>query len=377
MLISRLKLAPTPRAQVAILAVNLRYWPELKELLDGLTSVVIETQKAPLRLRMLRRIMQLWRSEDTTIGFAAAAAELEASGAKVLLAIDQSFEVIHQLGRLLPKIPQVLVAHGSVRNVNIQRAGIMYRNQRLLAVWGEQDALAYSESCELPVQCIPVGSLRNATYLKSRPALPDADSKRPLLYVSQYAGERETDYQLNPNRVRTLNLIKQNLARYCRERSIPLRIALRPAVSGELAPNQHLDEMNHFQQMFEGVEISFSDPEVRYSTYWESDCADVTVGVPTGALTESFGRGNKVLMIRQSPISDSYFGFPLDGIWLLSEPTYQEFASRLDELRKMDRETWDIDSREARRQMVQDGATDRAFWLIRELAKSHLSPSTT
>ena len=112
MLVSRFKLAITPRAQVAILAVNLRYWPELVEVLEGFSVVVIETQKAPLRLRSLRRIVQLWWSKDTTIGFAAAAAELEVSGANVLLAVDQSLETIHQLGNLVPKIPQVLVAHG-------------------------------------------------------------------------------------------------------------------------------------------------------------------------------------------------------------------------------------------------------------------------
>ena len=374
---SRLKLTSTPRAQVAILAVNLRYWPELLELCDGLQVVVIETQRAPLRISRLRRILQLWRSDYTTLGFAAAAAELEASGAKVLVAIDQSFEAIHQLGQLLPVVPQVLVAHGSIRNENIKRAGIMHRDHRLLAVWGEQDVLAYSESCEVPVQCIPIGSLRNAVYLKSRTAPPTAESRHPLLFVSQYSGKRETLDEGNPDRLRTLNLTKRHLARYCRERSIPLRIALRPAVSGDLMPDLHEEEKQHYFQVFESVKISFSDPSVRYSTYWESDCADVTIGVPAGSLTESFARGNKVLMIRQNPISGSYYGFPLDGIWLLTEPTYQEFAQRLDTLREIDLETWANVSTDARCQMIQDGESDRAFWLIREIVLKFVSRSTT
>lgn len=373
MLASRFKLAITPRAQVAILAVNLRYWPELVEVLEGFSVVVIETQKAPLRLRSLRRIVQLWRSKDTRIGFAAAAAELEASGAKVLLAVDQSYETIHQLGNLMPKTPQVLVTHGSIRNENIQRAGIMYRDQRLLVVWGKQDVQAYSEVFEVPVQCIPVGSLRNASYLKSRQALPNADSKRPLLFVSQFAGLRESDDPANPSRVRTLNLIKQHLARYCREQSLPLRIALRPAVSGELGPNQHVDEMNQYHQIFEGVEIFFSDPNVRYSTYWESDCADVAVGVPAGSLTETFARGNKVLMIGQDPSTGDYLGFPREGLYLLHEPNYNVFAERLDVIRKMSTRSFADQFESDREYVVANAASGQTTQISSELIREQVN----
>jgi predicted YcjX-like family ATPase len=82
-------------------------------------------------------------------------------------------------------------------------------------------------------------------------------------------------------------------------------------------------------------------------------------------------------MYRQDPRSDTYYGFPLDGEWVLTEPTYEQFAERLDKLRAMQREDAANAWRREREYMVANARSDEPIRLVRALLdRAILGPIT-
>ncbi|MFZ9707748.1 MAG: hypothetical protein ACO3CG_07915 [Ilumatobacteraceae bacterium] len=365
----RIEVAAAPPADVAVLTRNLELWPVLREVVKDYSVLELETIKTPLNLRDAMRVLRHVVVDKASVGYASMAARLHRSGVKVLLAVDQTVEVVEELGRLLPDLRQVVTTHGSIRVDNLAHLRIRRRNHRVLCVWGRSDADLYKKSSNenKSVRCEIVGSLRNAGYLRIYPLSPARVAQTPLLFVSQYSGPDEEDLSSTTKRSALLRLVKAHLRTYCIAHDLPLKIALRPAASAPLAPGQSANERRHYEQVFSGVRLSFTEPTDTYASYRASDDSDITVGVPTGALTESFARGNKVLMVRQDPRTGSHYGFPVDGDWVLTEPTYEQFAAQLDKLRSMNRQdaanAW---SRE-REYMVANAESDDPIRLVRSL----------
>jgi len=372
----RIEFAAAPPADVAVLSRNLELWPVLREVVEGYSVLELETIKTPLNLRDALRVLRHVVVDKASVGYASMAARLHRSGVKVLLAVDQTAEVVEELGRLLPDLRQVVIAHGSVRAENLAHHRIRRRDQRVLCVWGGSDVDLYVSSDGESVQCTAVGSMRNAGYFRSRQPTVRA-ATHSLLFVSQYSGRDEESEPPNSRRNQMLRSLKSHLRTYCIERTLALAIALRPPASAPHAPTQQADERRHYERVFAGIELTFTDPSDPYASYRASDESDVTIGVPSGALTESFARGNKVLMYRQDPHSGSYYGFPLDGEWVLTEPTYEQFAERLDKLRAMRREDAAKAWRRERQYMVANAESDEPIRLVRALLdRAILGPIT-
>jgi hypothetical protein len=369
----RIELARPAAADVAVLSRNLELWPVLREVVAGWRVVEIETIQSPVQLLDLPGIVRTMRQQGTSFGYASMASRIRSSGAKVLVAVDQTAEVIEELGRLIPEMQQVLIAHGSQRPENLlNHLRIESRSKRILCVWGQSDVDIYRGTLGSSLDCRPVGSLRNAGYLSKYPLLSWRGAGQSILFVSQYAGARE-EVSSDSKRSVMLKTLKNYVHRYCLASGSPLVVALRPPASAPHAPNQLADERRHYRRIFGGVDLRFTDPSEPYSTYIASDEADVTIGVPSGALTESFGRGNKVLMIRQTPSSGTYYGFPVEGDWLLTEPTYEEFAARLDVLRAANREQCANQWRASREYVVANAESDAPVALVRELIAKALN----
>ena len=362
----RVRWSRTPRADVAILSRNLELWPVLRQVVAGYSTYELETIGTPINMRDAFSIARHLVADKATVGYSAMAAQLRRADVKVLLAVDQTSQAIEELGRLLPHLSQVIVAHGSIRADGLQLHHVRRREKRILCVWGESDVDVYRKNIPNPVDCRIVGSLRNAGFLQAPRVEIRASVQHPLLFVSQYAGADEEDTSNTSSRVRVLRMLKHYVHRFCQERNLPLQIALRPPVSAPSHPLQTADEIRHYQQVFDGVTLGFSDPSQPYSSYVASDLSDVTIGVPTGLLTESFARGNKVLMLQEQPESDGYYKFPIAGPWLLTEPRYEEFASRLDLLRSQKRENLAGAWQRQREYMVANATADRAIGLVRQ-----------
>lgn len=377
MRVGRLDFGRQATAEVALLRRNLEFWPEFLEVAASAPAVSLETRYAPIPVRAAVEIAHNRLKHGVSVGWAAFGARLRQSGAKVLFGTDQTREPFEMATRITPNVRQLLVAHGSLRHEGLALHNqIRHAPNRTLCVWGQHDADLYRRVIPNSVHCVVTGSLRNAMHIRINGLNPYRKPTIPLLFVSQYAGIRREGPPSSSNRNRVLRLLEGHLAKYCRENKLPIQIALRPPVSGTPEPSQFDDEVKHFRAVFEGVRTSFTDRAVRYSTYMASDAADVTVGVPSGSLTESFSRGNKVLMIRQSPETGTYLGFPYDGAWLLTEPHYEAFRDRLNYLRRIGRSPATEEWKSVRNQMVEGGTTAQAFGLIQKnLFGSLIAPS--
>ena len=362
----RLTFARTRRADVAVLSRNLELWPVFREVVAGMEVLELETIKTPLNVRDALRIVRHVLIGKASLGYASMAAQLQRSGVKVLLAVDQTSQVVEELGRLLPELRQVVIAHGSMRSSTLRAHLLRARFNRVLCVWGKADQAVYGELTNVPVKSVVVGSLRNAGYLRTRRS-GSIETKSTILLISQYSGREIAGAEPMTKREEILYSLQQLLRRYCIERSVELTIALRPPVSAPNTPTQVSEEREYFKNVFSGVQIRYTDSSQQYASYLACDGAEVTVGVPTGTVTESFARGNKSLMCRQRPETGDFYGFPIDGPWLLTEPTYDEFATRLDALRAMRREEWAASCKREREYMVANADSDEPIRLVREL----------
>lgn len=372
----RVEFRSPAKADVAVLSRNLELWPVLREVVDGWGVVEIETIQSPIGLLDTPRILRTMRGQGTTLGYASMAARIRRSGAKVLLAVDQTSEVIEELGRLLPETHQVLIAHGSLRADHLSMHSITRRENRVLCTWGDSDIEIYRTLGDAAVECRAVGSMRNAGYVRLHPLAKQRSVQHQLLLISQYSGADEEEAGSPRKRDQILRTLKSHVRQYCLARDVSLTVALRPPVSAPHAPGQVDAERRHYERVFEGLRLNFTDPSKAYSTYLASDESDVTIGVPSGGLTESFGRGNKVLMIRQTPTSGTYYGFPVEGDWLLTEPDYDQFATRLDTLRNSRREDLAMQWRQAREYVVANAETDAPISLVRDLIAQALNRAT-
>jgi len=372
----RVEFKSPAKADVAVLSRNLELWPVLREIVKDWRFVEIETIRSPIGLLDAPRIWRTMRRQGATLGYASMAARIRRSGARVLVAVDQTSEVIEELGRLLPETHQVLIAHGSIRSDHLAMNRISRRDNRMLCTWGDSDVEIYQTLGGTAVECRAVGSMRNAGYLRLHPFSKQRSVQHQLLLISQYSGADEEEAESPRKRDQILRTLKSHVRQYCLSRDVPLTVALRPPVSAPHAPGQVDAERNHYERVFEGLRLNFTNPSESYSTYLASDESDVTIGVPSGALTESFGRGNKVLMIRQKPSSGTYYGFPVDGDWLLTEPDFDEFAARLDKLRNSRRENLAAQWRDAREYVVANAETDAPISIVRDHIARALNRAT-
>lgn len=327
------------RAEIVGLETNLELWPEIVLLTAGFKTAFVATQKSPIPVSHPIHIAKGIIKDNLSIGWSSIATIIRSTSARAFFSIDIPSEASQMLTRMLPELPQVILAHGSLRAENLLKSHQYLtapNPNRKLLVWGQHDVELIHEVVGSHVQCAVVGSLRNAGYHLMRRASKVRPTKNnELLLVSQYSPKAELNYSFNETRARVLHMMKQHLSRYCRVHGIPLLIALRPKVSGEVAPGQWEEERRHYREIFWGVDVTFTDPNEKYSTYAASDASNVTIGVPSGSLTESCGRGNKVLMFGAAQAPQSMIAFPHKGLWLVEEPSYEEFSDVLSALRNL------------------------------------------
>lgn len=352
-------------------------FPELWEICQEHQPFVVETIKAPIPLSRLPQIISRCIQNREKLGWSAMTESLRKSKVNTILGIDSPQLPLQKISRYLPEIKQLIVSHGSLRSDNLKKHFDFLGPpmiSRKLFVWGEHDVQMVKEHFGESVQCLAVGSLRNAIYHRHRGRQQTVLQKHEILFVSQFAGNRrEFETQGGVDRPRVLAKLKQYLHRYCMQSGASLHVALRPRVSGDLEPNQWENEKAHYREVFNGVEVTFTDPAVRYATYAASDCSDVTVGVPSGSLTESFGRGNKVLMFGQSKSTGDYLGFPFEGPWLVNEPTYEVFSSALSHVRRLSKEQFKLEASDVPKKMLANADSDMAALMISEAVNAAIA----
>ena len=83
-----------------------------------------------------------------------------------------------------------------------------------------------------------------------------------------------------------------------------------------------------------------------FSTYQLIDSSEVSVSFMSTALLEGFCRNNKVLFCNYT--GDNLWDFPVEGLWTLTDKSYQKFSERMDELLSISRNEFNKLSKDAK-----------------------------
>lgn len=200
---------------------------------------------------------------------------------------------------------------------------------------------------------VPIGSLVLSRYLDKR-CLP-VPKRYSVCLVSSVRSEEFLEVE--GDRAEAYDALVALLGRFLLEFKIEVIVALtnRPDVDKEY--DHRGSEVNWFRRRL-GDLVSFTNPleqlrgedvsggvsnQVvpvwdRFATFEASDQSVVTIGGASTVLWESFARGNRILAVNCSHAN--VFDFPVDGIWSLKIPSYQDFRERLLSLLHMSDEHW-------------------------------------
>lgn len=271
--------------------------------------------------------------------------------------------LFEELGKILPSVEILLIQHGQ----ELRRFGPSNRKKRVkLLCWGDWVSENFPKFGRTEGEFVSVGALVDGLYRKERPAAIEKDVEICVIstikddtWWGSEIGERRSGYE--------------SLVEYLRLFAQARRISPHVALTIRRDQNTELDEVtierNWFLERL-GGEINFTEPKLifgsphpqigelrqpkhifeRYSTYYLCDRSEVTLGMTSSVLWESFGRGNKVLAVNLT--DNAIFDFPIPGIWSMRQPTYNEFENRLQELLQMSDAQWEQVAQEARNHLM-------------------------
>lgn len=344
-------------------------------LLDALWDVTFmkfDTQDRRIFLRPKFIFWLLWYLTRASRLAAWLAATARVSGAVVVVGMD-NFDLdqhtdtgqtlYHELGSLLEKTRIFSIQHGQ----DLRRFPVGQETSKVtLLCWGGWVAENFPLFGRREENFLIVGALVDGLYRKERPKEIAKDVKicfvstvKEDIWWGSIIGERRAGYEAL---VKYLKLFQDN-------NGITPHIAL----TTRRDQNEEIDEVDIERKWFLqrlGNAISFTDPTnlfgingiqdvsirkpthvyERYSSYYLCDRSEVSLGMSSSVLWESFGRGNKILAVNltDNPIYD----FPIPGIWSLRQPTYLEFEIQLRRILEMSDLEWDRESREAREYLI-------------------------
>lgn len=267
-----------------------------------------------------------------------------------------------EVSRSIPELELLSVQHGQ----ELRRFPLWRRTANVtLLCWGEWAVRNFSVFGRNEKAFVAVGSLVDSLYRDIRPSVISKDTEITLVstvkgkeWWGQEVGERRQGYEQ----------LAEQVARYATENGISVSVAL-TIDRDQFGPDDAELERRWFLERL-GPSARFTEPSVisgdprvtfngrrdpkyvreRYATYFLCDRSNVTIGMASSVLWESFGRGNKLLAVNhtENPIYD----FPIDGIWSLRKPTFAEFSERLDTVRSMPQSQWLLDSESARLELM-------------------------
>jgi hypothetical protein len=339
--------------------------------LSGITYRDLDLEKRIIYLHP-RFLVSLVRNLPRVSRLAAAvSAVAECSKARVLIGMDnfdlsqhsQGGETLFaELARANQKLAILSVQHGQ----ELRRSPLGRSRKRVtLLCWGRWAADHFPKMGRTEDRFVPVGPLVDSLYREARPSAIDKDVD--VCFISTVKGpewwgaviaERREGYE--------------KLTQYLRRFASRHQVAPHIAMTIDRDQNQEIEveyERRWFLERL-GSSIGFTEPRLmfgttgspdvscrepshvkeRYSTYYLCDRSQVTLGMTSSVLWESFGRGNKTLAVNLT--DNEIYDFPIPGIWSMRQPSYEAFESRLLELLHMGDDDWMRISGESREYLM-------------------------
>ena len=286
--------------------------------------------------------------------------------------------LLEEASRLVPQVKFFSIQHGQELRRFSQEDAFKFKRVTLLC-FGQWVAENFPKFGRRENAYLPIGALINSLYLRARPESIEKSFELTIIstikdeeWWGSTIGERRAGYEL------LMSFVRQ----FCGDRLITPLVAL----TIDRDTNQMLDESTIERQWFVdrfGPQVRFTEPSLifgglsdlderrivpkspkeRFSTYFASDKSVVTIGMSSTSLWESFSRGNRILAVNltDNPIYD----FPIDGIWSMRKPTYEEFELRLNYIFQMKDSEWDSESKKFRESLITSDATESVTERIR------------
>lgn len=290
---------------------------------------------------------------------------------------DTSRTLFDDVSRMIPGLQIFSIQHGQeLRRFPKERPK---KNVTLLC-WGPWTAENFSGFGRNESRFLAVGPLIDGLYRGIRPEL--IEKTVPICLVStvkgkdwwgEVIGERRNGYEI----------LVGYLARFAAAHSTAVHVALTidrdqyGVGDADAERKWFLDRLGPETQFTEPSLMS-GDPNVelagrrepryvkeRYATYFLCDRSQITLGMCSSVLWESFGRGNKILAV--NPTTNSIYDFPIAGPWSMGQVTYEEFEHRLLALISMSDDEWLTISASARSELIAYNSEEPPHRKIRNL----------
>ena len=271
----------------------------------------LSTIKTSVVKRVTRRLNGLMKGSRSPGSYEKLVAEALAqslgdSGAAII-ALDNSITFIRALVETNFSGPVLLIQHGGNYFSYRPEASVVLPNSLLLS-WGNREILSYGFLGCRPEFVVPVGSVLNDAYVKSRRDYDFKKRKNRICIVSEFRDDQHEQYDnYMSQRVHSWSIILTQI-RECAERlNLEIDVALRPGVFGATSQER---QKQYFTQ-FLGNRCTFTEHNSEFASYRAVDRSEVTVGLQSALLAESLGRDNKVVYI--NPLNDVRLKSPITG----------------------------------------------------------------
>ena len=275
---------------------------------------------------------------------------------------DPNRTLFDDVTKQVPELKVFLIQHGQeLRRFSTTRSA----KDVTLFCWGDWTARNFPMFGRNEKHFISVGALVDGLYRLIRPSVEVKDVS--ICLVSTVKGKSWWGSEIDERR-KGYEQLAAYVHRFSTEESRVVNVAL-TIDRDQYGVGDAESERKWFLDRL-GESIQFTEPSLlfgdqnftdhgrqtpryvkeRYASYFLSDRAEMTLGMTSSVLWESFGRGNKVLAVNltDNPIYD----FPISGIWSMRQPSYEQFAARMRQLLAMPQHDWLELTREARFDLV-------------------------
>lgn len=291
---------------IGIFASEAKLWPEFDKAVAARQSCIVDDLDLSMihNLAQMPRVLKLAaRFREVPKRHQLVANRLLGMGVTTLLSTDRPVSLLNSLAISCPHVRQVLVAHTTIQPLNRPRISETFPcPNRVLLVWGQRDK-EIVRALQPDLKVYVNGSLRNAAFLRHVGMQSRKAPSEKICVISSHLGEaKEESRRDKPSDIRFM--LRERLLELALTASLqlglPLHVALKPPTMGPFSEGneaKHDAERKYFQRAFSGLSISFSDPSMPYSSYQASTESLLTVGLPTGAIIETLGRGSAAMTL--------------------------------------------------------------------------------
>lgn len=207
----------------------------------------------------------------------------------------------------------------------------------IYVAWGDWDAERYVRLGGTAREIVVAGSLMDSIHRKNSLPRPGSsligvlEMRNPeglFFNRARFPGQNE---QTMTSYSKSIAVLYQYLKRFCDSNSIRPLVILNS--THELG-----SQLGLLSHVYSGPKDLHYDFGNTLGSYDAIDSCHVVVGVLSSLLVEAFGRSRRVLAFNPSGNPD--INFPIDGIWSLTDDSYDAFEERLSSIMNMSTDEW-------------------------------------